>query len=223
LKVEYNVVLIDFLKGYDSILASITSGMGIMEKVRVFLAFEVSEASKNWIEKKKREIMKEAKGAVRWVKRDNEHVTLHFFGKISEETIYSLGRQLNGLAEGSCLFHLKIDGLGGFPAWKNPRVLWAGLKEVDGQNALERFYSDLCIQLKKQGVPVEKRPYTPHVTLGRVKKKRALKLSGALFEDRPECDPFLVREIILFRSDLTPKGPIYQVLNRFPLGGKNYE
>ncbi len=201
----------------------ITGGKGIVGEIRAFLAFEISDASKDWVENKKREIMEISKGAVRWVKKDNMHVTLHFFGKISEKAIHSLSFPLKGLAEKSRPFHLKISGLGVFPNRNNPRVLWAGLKEVGEKDSLRTFYADLRGLLEAETLLTEKRLYRPHVTLGRVKKKRPLHLPGALFEDRPDCRPFWAREVVFYRSELTPKGPVYQALNRFPLGGKDNE
>ena len=202
----------------------ITGGKGIVGEIRAFLAFEVSNASKDWVENKKREIMEISKGAVRWVKKDNMHVTLHFFGKISEKTIRSLNFPLKDLAEKSQPFRLKISGLGVFPSRNNPRVLWIGLKEVGEKDNLRAFYAGLCNLLEAEALLTEKRPYRPHVTLGRVKKKRPLRLlPGALFEDRPDYRPFWVREVIFYRSELTPKGPVYQALNRFSLGGKDNE
>ena len=167
--------------------------------------------------------MKISKGAVRWVKKDNMHVTLHFFGKISEKTIHSLSFPLKDLAERSQPFRLKINGLGVFPNRNNPRVLWTGLEEVGEKDSLRAFYAGLCNLLEAEALLAEKRPYRPHVTLGRVKKKRPLRLPGALFEDRPNCRPFWVREVVFYRSELTPKGPVYQALNRFSLGGKDNE
>jgi 2'-5' RNA ligase len=194
-----------------------------VEQFRAFLAFEVSDASKKWVENKKQEIMKKFKGTVRWAKRDNMHVTLHFFDKIAEKTIHSLNFPLRTLAEKSQPFHLKINSLGAFPNRNNPRVIWAGLKYVDEKDTLGMFYAGLCNLIKEAGLPAGKRPYRPHITLGRVKKKHPLRLPESLFADRPGCSPFWVREVVFYRSELTPKGPIYQALNRFPLGGKDYD
>jgi len=167
--------------------------------------------------------MKKSKGAVRWIKRDNMHVTLHFFGKIAGKTIHSLNFPLRNLAEKSQPFHLKINSLGAFPNRNNPRVIWVGLKGVDKKGTLGMFYADLCGLIKEAGLSTERRPYQPHITLGRVKKKRTLHLPEALFRNRPDCSSFWVREIVFYGSELTQEGPIYQALNRFPLGGKDYD
>lgn len=188
------------------------------EMVRSFLALEISEAARDWIEERGREMKRDMKGNIRWVKRDALHITLHFFGKIPRQAIEKVGEILGPLTREYPPFLLRMKGIGAFPNLRNPRVLWAGVEDMTETRKLKDFHEAMRASLAKAGFAVEKRPFTPHVTIGRVKK--FTKFSGKNFHDLPECPLFSVADLTFFQSDLTPKGPIYQPLNRFSFGGE---
>jgi len=191
------------------------------EMVRSFLAFEISDLSKDWIEERKRGMMRNMKGNVRWVKRDALHVTLHFFGKIPLKAIKRVGEIFVPLAAGFQPFTLSVKGIGAFPNRRKPRVLWARIEELGEKSQLNKFYATMQVTLEKEGFPVERRTFMPHVTIGRVKKP--IYFDWESLRDLPFCPPFTVKYITFFRSDLTPEGPLYQPLNRFSLGGVRYD
>lgn len=191
------------------------------ESIRSFLAFEISDASKGWIEERKQEMMRSMKGTIRWVKREVLHVTLHFFGKIPPKSIEKVEEIFIPLTSEFPAFTLRVKGIGAFPNRRNPRVLWTGIEEMSKKPQLRTFIAAMQAALREGGFPVENRPFTPHVTIGRV--KRFLSFNWDNFRDLPICPPFTVSEITLFRSDLSRKGPIYQPLNHFPLGGIRHD
>ncbi len=108
---------------------------------------------------------------------------------------------------------------GAFPTPKSPRVVWLG---VGGElDVAQEFYRRLEIAFAALGFPPEDRPFSPHLTLGRVKSPAGrTALTQALAHlPPPTAPPFQVSEVVLFRSNLTPRGATYLPLKVIPLGG----
>ena len=186
--------------------------------IRSFLALEISDDARDWIEDRSREMRRELKGNIRWVKREALHITLHFFGGIPRGAIEEVEKILEPLAGRFAPFVLRMRGIGAFPNLRNPRVFWAGVEDLTERRTLREFYETMRATLEGGGFAVEKRPFTPHVTIGRIKK--LVKFEMDRFRNLPQGPVFDVSSLTFFRSDLTPKGPIYQPLNRFSFGGK---
>lgn len=107
--------------------------------------------------------LRDRPGAPRWAGRDTQHVTLAFFGEVPETKAPTLVEALGFL--GSVGVHLRLSGAGTFPERGDPRVLWVG---VDGDvHALADLAGTVSDAARAIGVPVDRRPYRPHVTLGR--------------------------------------------------------
>ena len=154
----------------------------------------------------------------RWAPVESQHVTLKFLGWATEDgldDICSVGREV---AERHRQSSLALDGLGSFPSARRVRVLWVGLDDPDG--LLAGLAMDLDRGLAGLGFEPEERPYTPHLTLARFKTPRR-------GEGLPPLEPapggFDVDRIVLYRSHLSPRGPRYEPLARFPLGGPEGE
>ncbi len=122
-----------------------------------------------------------------------------------------------GALEGSGPLTVSARGLGFFPGLKRARVIWVGLTGevhplIEYQKAMDKALAEI-------GLPREKRPFKGHLTLARIKGRVD---PGALAEIMEEfggfkSEPFTVGEIILFRSQLKPAGPIYTALRRVAL------
>ncbi len=112
---------------------------------------------------------------------------------------------------------LRGEGVGAFPHTKRPRVIWVGITgEVE---RLKDIHMRMEEKLETIGFRPEDRPFSPHLTIGRVKTrvhKALLDGLGALKEYRSQ--PFKAGEVILFKGDLRPHGPIYTPLKTMPLG-----
>jgi len=93
---------------------------------------------------------------------------------------------------------------------------------VDGREVLILFQKQIETQLEKIGFQPEDRPFHPHLTLGRMKSSRGKEeLVGRIEKYREEeFGDFQVGRVILFKSDLTPSGPIYTLLKELKLGGR---
>ena len=154
-----------------------------------------------------------------WVKPGNIHLTLKFLGDTDPDRIPGIQYTLTETLASFSRFQLSLDSAGVFPDTKNPRVLWLGLKDEEG--ALKTLQSDIENALQSIGFPREQRPFSPHVTLARIKSSKGKKqLKDELDAVNPKginTHPFDVGEIHLYESQLTPKGSIYTVLANFKL------
>jgi 2'-5' RNA ligase len=186
--------------------------------IRSFLAIELPGT----IQKKIEEVQGDLKSShadVRWVSPEKIHLTLKFLGNIEESRIESIIKSIEEPACTTPTVHLSVRGMGAFPHFKNPRVIWIGL--VDGNKVLSSFQKRLDTSLEKIGFQAEDRPFQPHLTLGRAKSNRGRdELIGRMEKYREEeFGDFQVERVILFRSDLKPSGPIYTLLREIRLGG----
>jgi len=146
------------------------------------------------------------------------HLTLKFFGNIDESRIDPIVKSIEGPVQNISPFTVSVRGMGAFPHFKNPRVIWVGL--VDGKGVLVSFQKEVEKELGKIGFEPEDRGFHPHLTLGRVKSNRGRdELVGRMEKFREgEFGDFHVERVILFKSDLKPSGPIYTALREVRLG-----
>ena len=152
--------------------------------------------------------------AVRWVNRAQMHLTLRFLGDTAVSQLPAVQNQLTELASQHAPFRLWLKGVGAFPNRRRPRVLWA---DLDGDLGLLRaMQAQLEDRVVSLGWSREKRPFSPHVTLGRVKDARNV----------PELDwdvdlaemEMGVTAVQLVQSELRPSGPRYTVKHIARLG-----
>ncbi len=175
--------------------------------MRLFSAVEIPEEAKEKIYNLHKGIQTSA--IVKWVREENLHITLKFFGEVDlppqvVEVVKEASKDLSP-------FEVSLQGLGAFPGQRRIVVLWVGIDL--GKEKLIDLYRGIENQGCRFGFKKEGREYTPHITIGRVKRG---KLSFP--EVGISYSPFLAKEVTLFKSTLTPKGPIYEVVEHFPLG-----
>ncbi|MDP8953286.1 MAG: RNA 2',3'-cyclic phosphodiesterase [Actinomycetota bacterium] len=151
---------------------------------------------------------------VRWAKPENVHLTLKFLGEVWEEDLGDVRAALGKVCSRHAPFEAELVGLGAFPSARRARVLWAGVGA--GFKELRSVASDLDETLAPLGFEREKRPYTPHLTLGRVLGRPA-HFSDLLSEDA-RGPKFPVRHVEFVESTLTLEGAVYETLGAFALG-----
>jgi 2'-5' RNA ligase len=143
--------------------------------------------------------------ALRWVKPDHLHLTLRFLGDTDVTLLPDIYQALDGVTARQQRFDLYLEGFGCFPNCQRPRVLWAG---VAGQVAeAAKLKEGIDSALMPYGWDAEKRPFRPHLTIGRVKNARK-----AIAPSWPEStlrSAIPADAIHLIESELTPDGPIY--------------
>src|SRR5512133_551916 len=154
----------------------------------------------------------EIQGA-RWVPAEQIHLTLAFLGEVAEPEVERLTRALAGIQTNE--FRLCFSGTGCFPNRHRPRVLWIGLEPHARLQELAGKVREAVIDC---GIAQEERPFSPHITLARLK---LIEPGGAYtFLDQPlkqKPAPFFVREFILFQSRLTQQGAVHLPVKSFPL------
>ncbi len=188
--------------------------------IRTFLAIDIPKEVKDSMERiqyRLRNSLKE--GMIRWTKPGSVHLTIKFFGSISERDIEHIHGLLQESAKGFKPFELVAEKIGVFPNARQPRVLWLGITSSD--NALMTLQKQIDDDLHGIGFPREERTFRPHLTLGRTKAHRGIEgLSSVLEEFKDfKAGRFPAQGLTLYRSDLRPEGPLYTRLGYFPLGG----
>jgi 2'-5' RNA ligase len=176
-----------------------------------------------------------------WVAPQNIHLTVKFLGEISPEAVqkalaaaeqavkryrghfYLDPRVKPGGDAGSgtrgAPMRMTARGIGVFPDMNRPRVLWAGLS--GDLRSLVDFHGILDENLFSAGFGKEKRRFTAHVTLGRIKRAVDVRQLAAVmapcldFQSKPFC----IDRLMVYKSDLTAAGPVYSRLAAFVLGG----
>ena len=192
-----------------------------MTTIRSFIAIELSDQARAGLTDLQNQLKTIVPpNTVRWTAPQNVHLTLHFLGNVTASDIDEVAHALQTVTSHAPPFALRLEGLGCFPNTRRPRIVWVG---VSGETeTLDRLYHDLGKKLK-QGIGFEpdKRPYSPHLTIGRVKKgvppRRLSQLGQAIEQEQTNVGQLAaleVAEIGLIKSELTPTGSIYTSLAR---------
>ena len=155
---------------------------------------------------------------VKWVRPESVHLTLKFLGDVAEEVIEPLAESAGRAVIDLPPIRLTPHGLGVFPGRGRPRVIWLGLDgDLSGLTVLQGRIEDIAAD---HGFGKEKRAFTPHLTLGRVRSTRGRsELIREMDRQKPGAAEFIAREVILFKSDLKPSGAVYTALKRLSLKG----
>jgi 2'-5' RNA ligase len=186
--------------------------------IRSFLAFELPRDIKHEVFRISGEVKKSGLEAG-WVRPGNIHLTVVFMGDVKEQDIPYIISAIDNITIKYEPFGISLGGMGLFPDIRRPRVLWLGL---DGEiERLASFRDDLQKPLEVFGIEQEKRPFRPHLTLGRFRRpvKEKSLLIKMLDEHGDISGPVgKLDELILFKSNLKPTGAEYTKLNSWPLG-----
>jgi len=157
--------------------------------------------------------------SLKWVSTDNLHLTIKFIGDLPDEKLDPLKNLLTETLIDQGGFSIDIQGLRMYPNPKKPRVIWLG---IVGGEPLTEIHNALESTLKPLGIPPEKRAYTPHLTIARVKRQtdpETAKLIGAVFSQFrvDSLGITTIDKVCLYKSILTPKGPVYTPLHMVSL------
>ena len=150
----------------------------------------------------------------RWTTVESQHVTLKFIGWVEPSRLDPILTTMRKVAGAHAAAHMCVTEIGAFPSKKRVRVLWAGIEDPTGLGAA--LADDLSARLEPLGIEKEDRAFTPHLTLARLKTPQRVD-EGVLDIDVGELAPFLVEEVVLYRSHLSGKGARYEAIDRCPL------
>jgi 2'-5' RNA ligase len=139
---------------------------------------------------------------IRWTKPESLHLTLHFFGDIDEESLEKAASVMVSIESLFSPFSMTLSGVGAFPSPNRSRVLWLGVKCKE----ISALHSALIGRLTECGFSIDKRPFTPHLTLGRIRGRdqdlRHILSPG----ENTVAGEMTVNGLTLFESRLLPTG-----------------
>jgi RNA 2',3'-cyclic 3'-phosphodiesterase len=191
-----------------------------MSVIRAFIAIDLPP----FIQQKLGEVLDQLKQpgteAVRWVPAKNIHLTIKFLGDVSQANLEILTKLLKSEVARFHPFEIRVGGLGAFPSMRRPRVVWIGIEAPPTLQSLQRSVEISTVQL---GYAAEERPFSPHLTLGRVAHnatpEEVRQVADMLVSLKVgELGTAMVDHVRLFRSDLQPGGAIYTPLFTTALG-----
>ena len=193
-----------------------------MEKIRAFIAIELPDPVKDSLSSLEDRLRPAEHPYVKWVDPKGIHLTLKFLGNIATDQVPRIIEAITSASQGLSPLKLQIGGLGAFPNLQRPRVIWVAVTgEVDPLIALQRGIDQALVPL---GFAIEKRPFSPHLTLGRLRERASLvernSIGKLVMATKSEGSPAQeVKQISLMRSTLTPSGAIYNRLASIELKG----
>lgn len=183
--------------------------------IRAFLAAELPQNVVQYIENTALQLRFPGND-IKWVNPKSIHLTLKFLGHIEEKLIEPIVSIASEIVGGQKPLELEAGQVGAFPNPRNPRVIWVGISgETERLCIVQR---QIEVAFSALGFAEEKRPFRPHLTLGRIRPgKKVQNLESRIHDMEKVCSgPFFVTEIILYQSVLRPEGAVYTSLHRLP-------
>jgi 2'-5' RNA ligase len=183
-----------------------------MEQIRSFIAIELPDELKQAITRLQEQLQSGSQAPVKWVDPYSIHLTLKFLGNISTDSVDKITVALEEAVRGMLPFHLEVKGLGAFPSLKQARVVWVGVTgEID---RLKQLQQRIESGLTPLGFVPESRPFTPHLTLARLRDRATpdeRQSLGQLIASTSLATAYTidVDTVHLMRSQLTREGAIY--------------
>lgn len=180
-------------------------------KRRLFIAILLEEEIKRKIEKIKKEKMKKfPSSSLRWVEKENFHITLNFLGNVEEEKIEEIKKAILKAVKEVSSFPIILNEVLTFPE-KKPRMIWVSGEVSPFLLSLKKKIDD---NLREINISFkDNHPFRLHITLARAKGRVLFKRE---FKEKIQIS-FLAKEIGLMESKLSPKGPTYIPLSIFSL------
>jgi RNA 2',3'-cyclic 3'-phosphodiesterase len=185
-----------------------------MEQIRSFIAIEMTpEVRKSLF--RLQDGLKAGGQQVKWVESQNLHLTLQFLGNIDITAVGNITNAIERAAAGISHFRLEVGGLGAFPNIRRANIIWVGL--AGDLDKLDKLQKNIGANLTPLGFPPETRPFTPHLTIGRVRdfaRPEEREALGRMIEKTPYNVKYRidVAAVNLMKSQLTREGPIYSKL-----------
>ncbi len=188
----------------------------MIEQIRSFIAFELDDQQKRALADLQSRLKRDHdSNAIRWVVAGNIHLTLKFLGNVAADKQLALQNAVATACAGTPPFVLKLNGVGAFPNVNRPNVVWVGVEgDVGTAIKLAQKIDQACTAL---GFPREERAFSPHLTLGRVKRDASSRerqqigemLAKAQARDLGECR---IECVSIMKSELKPNGSVYSKL-----------
>lgn len=186
---------------------------------RTFIALELDSSQQHFLGN----VIRQGKlllPDLRWVDPTGIHLTLAFLGELSDGQLEKAMAAAQYAATASRPFAYRLSGLGTFGPRRQPRVLWMGISEPSG--ALHLAQSALALALEQQGFPAEQRPFSPHLTLARIKSpltsEQLQLLQQLLSRYQFATSAYRTTHLSVMKSDLARSGARYTCLRECAFG-----
>jgi 2'-5' RNA ligase len=183
--------------------------------LRSFIAIELPPEIQKAITRATSGIQKALpKPLIRWVTEQNIHLTLKFLGDVSPANLERLAEALKGESSQHPPFEISVGKLGTFPNTRRARVIWIGLEAPPELLSLQHGVEAVAVRL---GYPPEERPFSAHLTIGRVGQNASATDLTRIRTELEGCQvgplgKLRVESVYIFKSDLQPAGSIYTQL-----------
>ncbi|MDX1776698.1 MAG: RNA 2',3'-cyclic phosphodiesterase [Desulfobulbales bacterium] len=169
---------------------------------RLFIAIDLPETIK-----KNLQLMSFGIPGAKWISPEQLHLTVRFIGEVDGALFHDIKSILAEVSMPS--FRLQLKGVGHFPPRGEPRVIWVGLTASE---PLQTLRKKIDAALIKTGLDPERRKFSPHITLARLKNTPVQKIANFLAGNGLfSQEPFHVGDFKLYSSTLTRKGAIHKV------------
>ncbi|MBN2543619.1 RNA 2',3'-cyclic phosphodiesterase [bacterium] len=186
------------------------------EKIRSFIALGIPEETQKLIYNKISGELISLPLKISWVKHENMHITLKFLGDITIDQVDKIKESLDILVKDHSRLSLSLGKVGTFGSRSFPRVLWLNFEGDIIQ--LTDLANDVIKSCTKLGFEKEKRKFSSHLTLGRIRKPdNAAFLYQKIEKLAIPVHGFLGEYVLLMKSTLTPQGAIYEELAKYKL------
>lgn len=176
--------------------------------MRSFIAILLSEDTRKGLAQTSKKL-KLTGADVKWVEKENFHITLCFLGDIDSRTCKAIITGMSEITPSLDPFTVSLYGINAFPNLKRPRVIWAGIRQ--GKKEITEVHRRILPVIRPLGFAEEKK-FAPHVTIGRVRSQEKLDRLAPAAESVHELGEELIQGVSLMESILTPKGPVYSEL-----------
>lgn len=188
---------------------------------RTFVALELDESLQRYLGEIIRRMVQDLSG-LRWVDPAGIHLTLAFLGELNDQQLAEAAHAAELSAQSIPSFEYRLSHPGIFGSPRQPRVIWIGVEEPSGN--LQLLHHKLNLELAQCGFEIDTRPFSPHLTLARIKaplKPEELQRLQRLLavQDRQPHSPLVrVRYLSVMKSELMRTGARYTSLRDVPLG-----
>jgi 2'-5' RNA ligase len=193
-----------------------------MAGIRSFVAIELPDEVKTALS----DLQGSLKGqvppkSVRWVRSESIHLTLQFLGDVAPGQVEAIANALRKICANQQPFMCQLRELGVFPNPRRPRIVWVGVAEPSG--VLKGLQKKVALALEPLGFESEKRPFTPHLTIGRVDRRASqpelIQLGKLItYSSVGTIAQVPIHYVTLMKSDLRPTGALYTPLATLTFG-----
>jgi RNA 2',3'-cyclic 3'-phosphodiesterase len=189
---------------------------------RTFIALEMNESLRSYLEEVIDRVAQVLRNA-QVVKPAGIHLTLAFLGELNDVQLTEAMQATEAAAQQVSPFTYRLARPGIFGSVSHPRVLWMGIEEPSG--SLGRLHRILNQQLEQRGFEIDRRPFSPHLTLARFKQPLTLderqglqRLLATEQRGNVVVQRSPAEQVSVMKSELSRKGAQYTCLKQYALG-----